>query len=380
MIGPTDLYGYFDYAASCPPHPEALEEYARASAERFGNPSSTHRRGLEARRLLDDARRRIRTVLGLPDDTALVLTSGGTEANNLVLESLLAESGTRLAVAADVHPSAWYVTDRHPDRVDVVPLDRAGRVDLEALERLLGPRHALLSVVHANNETGVLQDVAAIHRLCRSRDVALHLDAVQALGRVPLGLESLEGVFVTFSAHKFGAPRGVGGVLTGSPERLRPLLRGGLQEGGLRAGTQNAAGLAACARALEVTVAHRPRVEQRLRGFGERIVERVRQRFPQTVVNSRPDGIPDIVSLSVPGLNGATAVTEMAMRGFDVSAGAACHAGAAEPSRIIRAMGRDRITALGTLRISMGYGTRADEVEALVEVLLEVIERGLEVG
>ncbi len=380
MIPVRDLRGYFDYAASSPPHPEALEEYARVSAERFGNPSSAHRRGMEARQVLEHARARIRRVLGLSEDTAVILTSGGTEANNFVLESFLGAGEARVAVAVDAHPSAWYVTRVFPDRVDVVPVDGRGRIVPEALERVLTESHGLVSVVHANNETGVVQDLAALWEVCRRAGAALHVDGVQALGRIPLELGSLEGVFVTFSAHKFGAPRGVGGVLTASPERLRPRIHGGRQEGGLRAGTENAAGLAACARALEITVRDRPAVARRLRGFWHRIADAVRARFPEAVVNSTPEGLPDIVSLSVPGINGATAVTELAMQGFDVSAGAACHAGAAEPSRVIRAMGRDRVTALGTLRISMGYATTPEDVEALVDVLLGVIERGLEVG
>ncbi len=380
MIRPTDLYGYFDYAASCPPHPEALEEYVRASADRFGNPSSTHRRGMEARKLLETAKQRILRALRLPEQTALILTSGGTEANNLVLESFLRAGTGRIAVAADAHPSVWYVTRKYPDRVDVIPVDDRGRISPRGLEGVIGPIHGLVSLVHANNETGVVQDAAVLWDVCRKKGVAVHLDGVQALGRVPLDLPSLERVFITFSAHKFGAPRGVGGVITGSPERLAPQIHGGRQERGLRAGTENAAGLAACAAALEITVRERPAVARRLRGFWSLLVDRVLARFPGTVLNSDPQGLPDIVSFSVPGLNGATAVTEMAMRGFDVSAGAACHAGAAEPSRVIRAMGRDRITALGTLRISMGYGTTGDEVEAMTETLLDVIERGLEVG
>ncbi len=380
MRDPPDVHGYFDYAASCPPHPEALEEQARAGATRFGNPSSTHRRGMEARALLEGARERLRRALGLPEDTAVIFTSGGTEANNLVLDSFLLRTRGRLAVAEDAHPSAWYVTRETPSRVDVVPVDEAGVVAPGALDALLGPGHVVVSVVHASNETGVVQDVAAIHRVCRARGVALHLDGVQSVGRVPLGLPSLEGVFVTFSAHKFGAPKGVGGVITGSPEMLRARIHGGPQEGGLRAGTENPAGAAACARALEITVRDRDEVASRLRVFSRRITQRLLERFPEAVVNSSPRGLPDIVSVSVRGLNGSTAVTEMAMRGFDVSAGAACHAGAAEPSRVIRAMGRDRVTALGTLRISMGYGTREEEVEEMIGVLLEVIERGLEVG
>ncbi|GAB4268494.1 MAG: cysteine desulfurase family protein [Deferrisomatales bacterium] len=377
-LGP--LYGYFDYAASEPPFPEALRVQSEVGARLFGNPSSSHRRGLEARTRFEADKERLARLLGADLDARVVVVSGGTEANNLVIDSVMeSRPRARLLLARDVHASAWYATKRWPDRVDVVDVGEDGVLDPGAVDAALTGAHALVSVLHGNNETGVVHDVRALAALCRRRGVALHVDGVQAVGRLPLELGALEGVFYTFSSHKFGAPRGSGGVLTGSPETLEARIRGGGQEQGLRGGTENPAAFAGAVAALERSLELRPKREGPLRAWAARIVERVTGRFPQTAVNSPPDGLPGFVSLSVPGLNGSMAVTEMAMRGFDLSAGSACHAGSSEPSRIIRAMGRDRITALGTLRITMGYGTADEEVEEMIAALLTVIDRGLEV-
>jgi cysteine desulfurase len=375
------LAGYFDYAASSPPHAEALDTYVEMARGFFANPSSSHVRGMRARQRLEAARERCKELLGVAPGARIVLTSGGTEANNLVLHSVLDEpSGGRVLMANDVHPSAWKAGHRAGDRVDVLKVDGRGLVSLEALAARLTPRHCLVSIAHGNNETGVVQDLEGIASLCAARGTGLHVDGAQMVGHLPLALGSLDRVFYTFSSHKFGAPRGSGGVITGSPDRLRPLLLGGSQEGGLRAGTEDAAAFCAAVTALEASLRELPAQTELLRGFANQVIRQVLGRFPKALVNSGDEGLPGLVSISLPGLNASLAVTEMAMKGFDVSGGSACHAGSSEPSRVIRALGRTRLEALGTLRISMGYGTTPTDVGAMMEALSAVIERGLEVA
>ncbi|MBI5445468.1 MAG: cysteine desulfurase [Deltaproteobacteria bacterium] len=372
---------YFDYAASSPPHAEALDAYVEVARSFFANPSSSHLRGMQARKRLEAARERCKALLGVAPGARVVITSGGTEANNLVLHSFLGEPAEgRVLLANDVHPSSWKAGHRAGDRVDVLKVDGRGLVGLETLAARLTPRHGLVSIAHGNNETGVVQDLEGIASLCAARGAWLHVDGAQAVGHLPLALGSLDRIFYTFSSHKFGAPRGSGGVITGSPERLRPLLLGGSQEGGLRAGTEDAAAFCAAVTALDVSLREFPAKRNLLKGFAEQVIRRVVARFPEALVNSAEEGLPGLVSLSLPGLNGTLAVTEMAMKGFDLSAGSACHAGSSEPSRVIRALGRTRLEALGTLRISMGYATTQQDVDAMVDALLSVIERGLEVG
>lgn len=382
MAGAPELAGYFDYAASTPPRVETLNQYSRVASRCFANPSSRHRRGMQAREALEGARERFKELLGAEPETRMILTSGGTEANNLVLHSVLSVShgAPRVLMANDVHPSAWQVGHRYGERTDVLKVDDQGRVRLEDLAARLGPQHGLVSIVHGNNETGVVQDLEGIASHCAEHGVLLHVDGVQAVGHLPLALGDLAGICYTFSAHKFGGLRGAGGVITGSPGGLTPLLLGGPQESGMRAGTEDLAALVAATTALKLSLQELPAQRDRLRGFAARIIEQVLHRFPGVRINSGEGGLPGIVSISVPGLNASLAVAEMAMKGFDLSSGSACHAGSTEPSRVIRALGRTRREALGTLRISMGHGTTEEDVDAMIGALLEVVERGLEVS
>src|SRR6185503_2066775 len=234
--------GYFDTAATAPPYPEALKRFEEVSLRQFGNPSSSHEAGLQARETLETARKAFLARVGFADGT-LVLTSGATEANNLVLKGALQKG--RPLLAADVHPSVWFAREGS----DVVETGPDGRIAPEKLASSISKKTSLVSIVHANNETGVVQDVKALGEVCARKGVPLHVDGVQALGRLPVTLSELPFAFYTFSAHKFGGPRGVGGVIVRSAT-LAPQILGGGQEKGARGGTENVAGLAAALTAL----------------------------------------------------------------------------------------------------------------------------------
>ena len=193
----SGLSGYFDYAASAPPRAETLRTYSEVANRCFANPSSRHRRGLQAREEMEGARARLKELLGAAPEAQVVLASGGTEANNLVLHSFLngRPNGNRVLMANDVHPSAWQVGHRYGDRVDVLEVDGQGRISLEDLTRRIDPQHHLVSIVHGNNETGVVQDLDGIASHCAERGVLLHVDGVQTAGHVTLTLGDLTGVF-----------------------------------------------------------------------------------------------------------------------------------------------------------------------------------------
>jgi cysteine desulfurase len=224
-------------------------------------------------------------------------------------------------------------------------------------------------VLHGNNETGILQDLPGL--AAAARGVPLHADVVQALGRVPLDLAASGVAYATFSGHKFGAPRGIGGVLVapGAPA-LKAQAPGGGQERGLRGGTENVAGLAAAALALELASKSDPAP---LRSLARRLTERLQAGIPGALSNSDPErGLPGFVNLCLPGLVGETVAAELSVRGFSVSAGSACGSGSMLPSRVVLAMGRPKDLALGALRITMGRGTSAADVDALAAALVEV--------
>ncbi len=363
---------YFDYAASAPPWPEALRRFEQVSAEAFGNPSASHAWGRKARTLLEGARQSLLDRTGFRGD--LVLSSGATEANNLVLRSVMgAFPKGRLLLAADVHASAWFAKELWPGRVDILPTGPNGLLDPGRLAAALNSAHVLCSLVHANNETGVIQDLAALAAVCASRKVPLHADCVQILGHLPADYSG--ATYATFSAHKFGGPRGVGGVFTRAPG-LAAQISGGGQERGRRSGTEPVAGLAAAALALELSLTAEPSETPRLRELARTLTQQLLREIPGLLVNSDTErGLPGLVSVCLPGLTGETVAVEMSLRGFALSAGAACGSGRMEPSRVVLAMGRTREQALGTLRISMGRGTTPASVQELAATLREVVEK-----
>jgi cysteine desulfurase len=369
--------GYFDYAATAPPFPEALKRFEDVSLRHYGNPSSSHDAGLQAREALETARKGFLARAGFADG-ALVLTSGASEANNLVLRSAMdASPDGRLLLAADAHPSAWFAREIWPKRVDIVETGPNGLLEPRRVAEKLTPKTVLVSILHANNETGVLHDVKAIGDCVeqQKRGTRLHVDGVQALGRLPLTLSELLFSFYTFSAHKFGGPRGAGGVVVARKPELSAQIRGGGQEKGLRGGTENVAGLAAALVALDLSARSLETEVPRLRKLAALLTGEIRAAIPDVLVNSSPDGLPGLVSLSFPNLIGEEIVVEMNLLGFAISAGSACGSGRMEPSRPVMAMGRTRAQALGTVRISMGRFTTDDAVRRLASSLRQVVEK-----
>jgi cysteine desulfurase len=361
---------YFDYAAGAPPCPEALRRFQELSLL-YGNPSSVHEHGRRAAEALAAARKGVLAQLGDPE-ADLVLTSGATEANHLAIRGVMdANPDGRLLLGADVHESAWFAKELYGRRVDVLETGPDGRIDPAKLDARLSKKTVLVSLLHANHETGVVNDLAALGAACARKGVALHVDGVQTAGRLALRLADLPFAFYTFSAHKFGGLRGTGGAVVRAA-KFRPQLLGGGQEKGARSGTENVAGLGAALAALGVAAAAQLLEVPRLRNLAKLLVEGV----PGALLNSDLDrGVPGLVSMSFPGLVGENLVAELDQRGFSISAGAACGSGKMQPSRPVMAMGRTREQALGTVRISMGRATTEDAVRRLAATLKAAVDR-----
>jgi len=374
-----DKHAYFDYLAASPPFPEALDVFVDVSQRVFGNPSSPHDIGNLAKTRMKQAKDAFAQLCNLHGG-CMILTSGATEANNLAIRGVMDQFPRgRLLLAADVHASAWFAKETYGHRVDILPVDSEGRISTAGLVERISSDTALCSVVHGNNETGIIHDVSSIGRICADKGILLHCDGAQVIGRLPLNLDDLACDFYTFSAHKFGGTRGAGGILSRKKKTdLLPHAQGGGQEDGLRAGTENVAGLASAVRALELCTARMAGEVDRLRALTSLLTEKLKRGKPRNVIYSDHEtGLPGLVSVSFPGTNGMSVVADMNMAGFALSTGSACSAHEAEPSRVIRAMGRSREEALGTIRISMGRSTSEEEVLALAETLLTVIERQL---
>ena len=366
---------YFDYAASARPFAEALEVQAEEARRWFGNPSAGHAEGraaaLELRRLKAAFARGLEFA-----DGRVVLMSGATEANNWVIRSVMARFPTgRILVAADVHASVWQVARLFADRMDVLTPDSTGRVTPAALAAALNPDTRLFCCSHAANETGVIHDVAALSALCARRGVLCHVDGAQAVGHLPVRLSELCCEFYVFAAHKFGGPRGVGGVCL-RWDGGSGWLAGGEQEGGLRAGTENLPGLAGAVTALECSLALQPQETARLRAFACRLAEFVRAIDSACRVNGDPaTGLPGLLSLSFAGLDGHALAADLDQQGFAVGTGSACSESRPEPSRALLAMGLSPVEALGTVRVSMGRLTDESEVDELIAALAATVKR-----
>ncbi len=366
---------YFDYAASAPPFPEALAMQEEAARRWFGNPSAGHAAGRAAALELRRLKAAFTRLLDFPDGR-VALMSGATEANNWVIRSVMARHPQgRVLVAADVHASVWQAARLFAERMDVLAPDSKGRVTPAALAAALKPDTRLFCCSHAANETGVVHDVAALSSLCSRRGVLCHVDGAQAVGHVPLRLSDLCCEFYVFAAHKFGGPRGVGGVCL-RWDGGTGWLAGGEQEGGLRAGTENLPGLAGAVAALDQSLALMPQEVPRLRTMACRFAEAAHAADEACRVNGDPAaGLPGLASLSFAGLDGHALAADLDQQGFAVGTGSACSESKPEPSQALLAMGLTPREALGTVRISMGRLTRDSEVDALIAALTATVRR-----
>jgi len=363
---------YLDYNAGAPVRPEVAAAVAEAMSEP-GNPSSIHAAGRAARQRMEEARTRVAALVGAAPRN-LVFTSGGTEANALVLKGC---GRSRLLVSAVEHPS---VLDGLPG-VETLAVDGRGLLDLAALDAALAadPAPALVSVMLANNETGVIQPLAEIAAIVHRHGALLHCDAAQAAGRVTVSLAALGADFLTVSAHKIGGPPGVGAMATALEEfQLAPLLLGGGQERRLRAGTENLPGIAGFGVAATLAgddLANLTTTET-LRGLRDRLEDRALAAVPDAVVIGREaPRLPNTCCLALPGVPAQTQVMVLDLAGVMVSAGAACSSGKVSESRVLAAMGLAPHIRGSAIRVSLGWASQAEHIDVFLGAWLDLARR-----
>ena len=362
---------YLDWNATTPLRPEARQAMAVAW-DMAGNPSSVHAEGRQARRLVEGARAAISGAVGArPQD--LVFTSGGTEANALALTPGLrrgvGEPAQRLLVSAIEHTSVLSGGRFPPEAIGAIQVTGSGLIDIDHLRRLLAVgRPALVSVMLANNETGALQPVGEVADIVHEAGGLLHVDAIQALGKIPFDIKSLRADLITFSAHKVGGPKGVGAlVLAEETQGLEPLLRGGGQELGRRAGTENVAGIAAFGAATTAAMAALAGDISRLHALRERLENGLQQTPGMIVFSAEVPRLPNTTLFTVPGLKAETAVIGFDLGGIAVSSGSACSSGKVQPSHVLAAMGFGKELAQGAVRLSMGWSTSEADIDLTLE-------------
>ncbi len=381
---------YLDHAATTPLRPEAKAAWL-AATERVGNPSSVHGAGQEARRALEDARDRIADALGC-DPIEVVLTSGGTESINIALKGLwwARRAGTEAIVLPDGEHHAtmeavgWLALHGEA-QVRPVPLTTQGAIASEAFAAAVD-QAALATAVVANNEVGTVNDVDALCAAAAATGTPLHLDAVGAVGHLELSFSRLRGdaagpgglVAMSLSGHKLGAPVGTGALVVSRQARLEPLVHGGGQQRGLRAGTQDLPGAAALAAALSAAVAERDTEAARLITLRERLIAGIHHRVPGAQLLGDPQRrLPGNVHILLPGAVGESLLFLLDQRGIATSTGSACQAGVAEPSHVVRALGFDADQARSVLRLTLGRTSTEADVDAVVAALPGAYERAV---
>ncbi|MCK1335213.1 cysteine desulfurase [Bradyrhizobium sp. 38] len=362
---------YLDWNATTPLRAEARSAML-AAYELIGNPSSVHAEGREARRLVEDARATLAAAVGaLPRN--VVFTSAGTEANALALSpGLRGPSGRpveRLLVSAIEHASVLAGGRFPADEIGQVRVTRSGVIDLDHLKALLsdGPP-ALVSIMAANNETGALQPAAEAAAIAHEARGLLHVDAIQALGKIPFDIKAMGADLATFSAHKISGPQGVGAlVVAEGVAGLEPVLRGGGQELNRRAGTENVAGIAGFGAAVRIALQALPEDAERMATLRDRLEAGIRRVAGAIVFSNDVERLPNTVLFTAPGLKAETAVIGFDLEGVAVSSGSACSSGKVQPSHVLSAMGYDAAVAQGAVRLSLGWSTGPDDINRALE-------------
>jgi cysteine desulfurase len=369
---------YLDYNASTPIAPQVLQEMLPYLKEKFGNPSSSHSYGVANKAGIEQARERVAALLGC-EATEIIFTSGATEANNMVIKGVAesAPKGSHIVTSRIEHPAVLepcHYLERHGHAVTYLRVDEHGLVDPADLEQAITPKTALITIMHANNEVGTIQDIGVLSRIAASRGILFHTDAAQSVGKVRVQVADLGVDFLTIAGHKFYAPKGIGALYIKKGSKLPPMMHGAGHERGLRPGTENTAfivGLgAACVIASEIMNTEGPRQMK----LGRGLFDGLKRAGLKVHLNGHPEKkLPNTWNISFEGFD-SIAVME-ALTGIAVSPGAACHGSTVNASPVLVAMGTDPARARGAIRFSLGRETTEADIDDVVALLKKGLKK-----
>lgn len=370
---------YMDHAATSPLREEALEAMLPYLKEHFGNPSSLHTPGREARKAVNEAREKVARALNAEPEE-IYFTSGGTESNNIALWGTVKKSPGRghIITSAIEHHAVLDVCkdiEKSGYRVTFLPVDRYGLVSVEDVAAAIAPDTVLISIMMANNEVGTIQPIQEIGALARERGIVFHTDAVQAVGQIPVDVKKLKVDLLSLSAHKFNGPKGVGALYVRRGSALTPIFRGGGQERKLRPGTEDVAGIVGMARALELAVEELPEKTRLLQEMRDRLIRELTAMEAVTLNGHPTRRLPGNVNVSFHYIEGESLLLSLDLQGVAASSGSACTSGSLDPSHVLLAMGLDHQTAHGSLRLSLGRGNSHEDVDYLLSVLPPIVKR-----
>ncbi|MDD4858981.1 MAG: cysteine desulfurase NifS [Dehalococcoidales bacterium] len=370
---------YIDYAATTPAHADVVKAMLPYFTETFGNPSSIHACGLEAKEAVESSRIEVAGFIGARSEE-LFFTSGGTEADNFAIKGVAyanQKKGNHIITCAIEHHAVLETCkflEENGFEVTYLPVDGEGRVDPDAVKQAITPKTILISIMHANNEIGTVEPIAEIGKIARAAGVYFHTDAVQTTGHLRIDVNELGVDLLAMSAHKLYGPKGVGALYIRRGTKITPFMHGGGQESGMRSSTQNVPGIVGLAEA--VRIARREMVEeiQRLTFLRDKLIKGILQRIEDTRLNGPlAFRLPNNVNISVSYVEGESMCLNLDLAGICASTGSACSSGSLEPSHVLRALGLSADLAYGSLRFSLGKWTTEEEIDRILDVLPKIV-------
>ena len=372
---------YMDHNATTPVHPAVLDAILPYYKESHGNASSVHALGREARGAIEEAREKIAEFIGAKS-REIVFTSGGTEADNFAIAGAAfknSSKGNHIITCAIEHHAVLNTCkylETHGFRVSYLGVDRYGMVDPDDVRKAITDDTVLITIMYANNEIGTIEPLQEIGRIAKEKDVILHTDAVQAVGKIPVNVDELGVNLLSMSAHKIYGPKGIGALYVRSGTRLEPLIRGGHHERNRRAGTENVPGIVGFGKAIEVADMDMEAEGNRLWSLTEKLKDGLQDQLEYIYANSHPtQRLPATMNLSFDFLEGESIVLSLDMKGIAVSTGSACTSGSLEPSHVLMALGLPPATAQGAIRFSLGRHNTENDVDYVLTELPPIIRR-----
>jgi cysteine desulfurase len=372
---------YFDHNATTPIHPEVREVILPFLSEKFGNPSSIHWAGREVRAYVEEAREKVAKMINA-EPSEIVFTSCGSEGDNMAIKGVLMgnlKKGRHMITTCVEHPAVYRTCqflEKFNFEVTYVPVDSYGMVEPDDIKKAIRKDTVLISVMYANNETGNIFPIKEIANIAKEHDIIFHTDAVQVAGKIPIDVKEIGVDLLTASGHKFNAPKGVGFQYIRKGIDILPLISGGHQERGLRAGTENMAGIVALGKACEIAMRDMHEKAKVVTELRDRLEKGILEKIPDTVVNGHPNKrLYNTTNISFKYIEAEALLVMLDMHGIAVSTGSACSSGATEPSYVLTAMKLDPLCSRGALRFSLGYGNTIEDVDYCLEVLPSLVEK-----
>lgn len=371
---------YMDYSATTPLRKEVLEAMMPFLTTDFGNPSSIHWFGRTAKKAMEEARAKIALLIGAVEPSEVLFTSGGSEADNLALRGVMEAYGKKHLIVSAVEHHAVFDTAKAMAKagyeLTIVSVDEHGLVDPEAVRAAIRPDTGLVSVMHGNNEIGTIEPIREIAAVCKENGVLFHTDAVQTVGHIPVDVAALGVDLMSFAAHKFYGPKGVGGLYVRKGVRISPQITGGAQERKKRAGTENVAFIIGMAKALEIATDEMPQEAQRIGGLRDRLIKGLFERIPDIKLNGHPTRrLPGNVNISYRYVEGESLLLHLDINGIAASSGSACTSGSLEPSHVLMGIGLSHEIAHGSIRMTLGKYSTQQEVDKVLEVFPAIVDK-----